>query len=102
LRAAYVLARTPDERRGVALQAITRGLLKEGTTVAAVDQMFGTFCDRDRPQGKAGVCEIGFLPYHEMPEPKSNRVHHTWYLDVLYDARGSVVCYSLSNLHVKD
>lgn len=101
LKNLYWAARTQYERRSVALRAIEGGLIKEGTPLVAVDQVFGTSWERGRQRGEEDTRSVEFLPYHQMPEPKSKTHHAAWYLGVLYDALGRVVCYSLSNVHLK-
>jgi hypothetical protein len=65
-------------------------LLREGTPVSVVDELFGTSCANETH----GLCEVQLM----------RGVPGSWRLDVSLDGEGEmgrVVCYSFSNYHPK-
>ena len=90
LKKAYQTPTLQNDRRSVVLRAIDEGLLPEGTSVSAVDEIFGTNCATEED----GVCEVTL----------TRGVPGSWRLYVsLYGERDTakIVCYSLTNYDPK-
>ena len=76
--------RNARDRRAVALRSIDTGLIHEGAPVTVVDKIFGTKCAKE----ESNPCMVEFL-------------RGPWYL-MLWLHEGKIVCYSLSNYHIKE
>jgi hypothetical protein len=90
LKTAYRTPTLQNDRRSVVLRVIDEGLLREGTSVRVVDEIFGTTCAKE----ERGVCEVELM----------RGVQGSWRLYVWIDGErdaGKIVCYSFTNYHPK-
>jgi hypothetical protein len=103
LAKAYRAAQTESERRAVCLEAIDKGVVARGRSVAIVDAIFGTDYAKQLPHAKE--LHPGIVYFYKT-DPLSNRDDVLvpfigWYFAFNYDSAGRLENYHLTNLHKK-
>lgn len=101
LSAKYKHAASEQERMGICVNAINRGLVYRGCSIKTFDSLFGTTLSKDVP-AVGQPMERGTVNFADQPSAESDEVAVPfvgWYLAVEFDSSGLIQNYYLSNLH---